>query len=173
MEITSKEEVHILALFDDVDRLFALQDIVQAQLPDTDDESMQEEQVIANENDEVLGFSSKLLIGTSGLSIERLVEFIHEYTGLAIAAHVDREAFGILGQLGFIPEGLPLDALEVRDVRHRESIPDVGSFAFITSSDAHSLSDIGSRSTLFRMEHPSIGEMQMCFRAEHGRSVRL
>ncbi len=173
MEITSQEEVHILALFDDMDRLFSLQEIVQAHLPDTDDETMQEEQVIANEDDEVLGFSTKLLIGASGITIDRLVDMIHEHTGLAIAAHVDREAFGIIGQLGFIPTGLPLDALEIRDPRHREDIPHADSFAFITSSDAHSPGDIGSRSSLFQMEHPSIDELARCFRAEHGRSVRL
>ena len=33
--------------------------------------------------------------------------------GIAIASHIDREAFGIVGQLGFIPEGLSLDALEL------------------------------------------------------------
>lgn len=173
MEITSQEEVHILALFDDVDRLLSLQGIVQAHLPDTDDETIRREQVIANEDDEVLGFSTKLLIGASGIAIDRLVDLIHEHGGLAIAAHVDREAFGILGQLGFIPEGLPLDALEIRDPRHRGNIPHAGSFAFITSSDAHSPRDIGTRSTFFQMEYPRIDELRRCFRGEHGRSVRL
>jgi hypothetical protein len=32
---------------------------------------------------------------------------------LVVAAHVDREAFSIIGQLGFIPESLVLDALEI------------------------------------------------------------
>ena len=34
MEITSAEEVHILGLFDDIDRLFAMQQVVYDHLPD-------------------------------------------------------------------------------------------------------------------------------------------
>ena len=105
MEVTSKEEVHILALFSDEEGLFSLQEIVHENLHGTNDEKLYGEQVIVNEEEEVIGFSDKLLIGATDISIEQLVQLIHERDGLAIAAHVDREGFGIIGQLGFIPKG--------------------------------------------------------------------
>ena len=113
MEITSEEEVHVLALFDNDEKLFELQKKVYDNLPGRNDERVFGEQVIVNENDEVVDVNDRLLIGATGLPLQAIVDAIHSLCGLAIASHVDRESFGIIGQLGFIPEGLPLDALEV------------------------------------------------------------
>lgn len=173
MEVTSKEEVHILALFDTEDKLFSLQEIVYENLRGTNDEKLYGEQVIVNEVEEVIGFSKKLLIGSTDITISRLVNLIHELDGLAIAAHVDREGFGIIGQLGFIPDGLPLDALEIVEPSKRDSIPQKDDFPFITSSDAHSLENIGKRYTTFLMKNVSIDEMRKCLCGEDGRSVRI
>ncbi|HXH86703.1 MAG TPA: PHP domain-containing protein, partial [Nitrospira sp.] len=139
MEVTSKEEVHILALFGNDESLSSFQQVVHENLHGTNDEQLFGEQVIVNEDEEVIGFSDKLLIGATDLTIERLVDLIHEHDGLAIAAHVDREGFGILGQLGFIPEGLPLDALELADPSKRDCIPPEVCMPLVTSSDAHKL----------------------------------
>ena len=70
-------------------------------------------QVIANEHAEVLGFNEHLLSGATTLNLDSIVAAIHDLGGLAVASHVDREGFGLIGQLGFIPQGLPLDAIEV------------------------------------------------------------
>jgi len=70
-------------------------------------------QVLVNESEEVLGFNNRLLIGATELSVNRIVELIHIFNGLAVASHIDREGFGIVGQLGFIPEGIEFDALEI------------------------------------------------------------
>lgn len=173
MEVTSKEEVHILALFDMEDKLFSLQDIVHQNLCGTNDEKLYGEQVIVNEEEEVIGFSKKLLIGSTEITIDRLVDLIHELDGLAVAAHVDREGFGIIGQLGFIPEGLSLDALEIVELSKRDTIPQKEIFPFITSSDAHSLENIGKRYTTFLMKNVSIDEMRKSFCGEDGRGVRI
>ena len=173
MEVTSKEEVHILALFGSEESLFSLQEIVYENLHGINDEKLYGEQVIVNEEDEVLGFSSKLLIGATDISIERLVDLIHAHDGLAIAAHVDREGFGIFGQLGFIPEGLPLDALELADPSKRDRIPQGNCLPFITSSDAHKLEDVGRRSTTFLMEAANTAEIRRCLAGVEGRRTRI
>jgi PHP family Zn ribbon phosphoesterase len=173
MEVTSKEEVHILALFDDRERLFAFQEVVYEHLHGTNDEKLYGEQVVANEDDEVLGFSRKLLIGSTEISLDRLVALVHEFGGLAVAAHVDREGFGIIGQLGFIPEGLGLDALEVTEASKRSGIDGNERYPFIVSSDAHSLDQVGRRYTTFTMNDASVREIRKCFAGEGGRSVRI
>jgi PHP family Zn ribbon phosphoesterase len=144
MEVTSREEVHVLALFGSEENLFALQEIVHANLH-----------------------------GATDITIERLVDLIHERDGLAIAAHVDREGFGIIGQLGLIPEGLPLDALELADPGRREGIPQRGCLPFITSSDAHKLEDVGRRSTTFWMQAASLAEIRRCLSGAEGRRTRI
>ena len=173
MEVTSKEEVHILALFGGEESLLSLQEIVHEHLHGTNDEKLYGEQVIVNAEDEVLGFSSKLLIGATDISIERLVDLIHAHDGLAIAAHVDREGFGIFGQLGFIPAGLPLDALELADPSKRDRIPQGNCLPFITSSDAHKLEDVGRRSTTFLMEAANTAEIRRCLAGVEGRRTRI
>jgi hypothetical protein len=179
MEVTSQEEVHIVALFGDEERLFSLQEIVYEHLRGTNDERLYGQQVIVNEDDEVIGFSDRLLIGATDITLERLVDLIHEHDGLAIAAHVDREGFGILGQLGFIPDGLPLDALEVADPSNvarfvtGDRIPQSDRFPFITSSDAHRLEDVARRVTTLLMNTVSLDELRQCFLGHAGRAVRI
>ena len=173
MEVTSKEEVHILALFGSAERLFSFQAIVHENLHGTNDEKRYGEQVIVDEEEEVIGFSDKLLIGATDITLERLVDLIHEFEGLAIAAHVDREGFGIIGQLGFIPEGLHLDALELADPSKRDRLPPGGRWPFITSSDAHKLEDVGRRSTTFLMEAANIAEIRQCLSRGHEGRTRI
>lgn len=173
LEVTSQEEVHVLALFDSLESAFALQEIVYTHLPGENDEDAFGMQVVVNADGEVLGFNSKLLIGASTLSIEEVTAHIKELDGLAIAAHIDREGFSLLGQLGFIPPHLPLDALEVSP---RTSIAEAKArfqpeLPLTCSSDAHTVEDIGKGSTNFYIEEGTTRELKKAFRGEEGRRV--
>lgn len=170
MEITSSEEVHILALFDDEENLFALQKIIYEHLPGLNDEKRFGEQVVANENDEVIDFNTRLLIGATELSVDNIVHTIHELNGLAVASHIDRESFSIIGQLGFIPQGLQLDAVEISAKGKMEDFKDI-SFPIITSSDAHKLDDIGSTFTRFFMKEINLEEIKKSLLGQNGRKV--
>lgn len=172
IEITSKEEVHVLALFDNEKSLHSMQQIIYDNLIETDDEKIYGDQVVVNEDDEVLGFNKKLLIGAVELSIESIVNSIHELGGIAIASHVDRERFSLISQLGFIPEGLVLDALEVSNKSQIQKFSD-RSLPIVTFSDAHSLKDIGRNYTSFSMEQLTFDEMRKSLRGEEGRKIEI
>jgi hypothetical protein len=128
-----------------------------------------------NEDHDVLGFNKRLLAGATELSVEQVVDSICGLEGLAIAAHVDRETFGILGQLGFIPEELRLDALELsantRPEEARRRFPEYAGYAFVRSSDAHSATDIGKVWTSLLLCEPSTREIKMALHGEDGRGV--
>ncbi|MEW6214861.1 MAG: PHP domain-containing protein [Nitrospirota bacterium] len=178
IEVTSSEEVHIVGLFGDINSALRLQDIVYENLqPGENDEKVFGYQVVVNENDEVLGFNKRLLIGSTRLSVNKIVETIHSFGGLAIAAHIDREGFGIIGQLGFIPSDLRLDALEIspnisiEDARRR--FEEYSHIPWITSSDAHNLSDIGRVSTGLFMNHSTFDELCLTLKGIDGRRVIL
>lgn len=175
IEITSQEEVHVMALFEEEESLNRIQEIVYEHLPGTNDEDAFGEQVIVDENDEVLALNEKLLIGATTLMIDEVVEIIHQLGGVAIASHVDREAFSIIGQLGFIPEGLDLDGIEVsaRSTKKetKERFPHIQDFPMVSFSDAHYLDDIGKRATTFLIEKPTVGEIQKAFRGTDGRHI--
>jgi hypothetical protein len=173
MEITSQEEVHILAFFDKPEPAFKLQDIIYQNLPGENDEETFGMQVVVNENGEVLRFNNKLLIGASTLSVEEIVDTIHSLDGLAIAAHIDREGFSLVGQLGFIPPDLDLDALEISP---HISLPEArekfnSSLPLTCASDAHFLEDIGTGMSSFYIQEASTTEIKKALLNEEGRKI--
>ena len=74
MEVCSKEEVHILALFQDLDPARKMQSYVYANMPGENKPEVFGCQVIANENDEVLGENPRLLIGATRLGLYDIVK---------------------------------------------------------------------------------------------------
>jgi len=175
MEVTSKEEVHILALFDEDDKLSELQEIVYKNLKGTNDDELFGYQLIVNEQDEIIDINNRLLIGATDLSVDRIVEHIHSLNGIAIASHVDRERFSLIGQLGFVPDGLELDALELspRYMSHKKhlSFPLSQDLPLVTFSDAHFVEDIGKTATTFLIEDINVTELRKAFKNRDGRSI--
>ena len=89
MEVTSQEEVHVLALFDDIENALKLQEYVYSKLPGKNDEEAFGMQVIVNEKEEVLGFNDKLLIGATTIPLDEVLQLIHSFDGVTIASHID------------------------------------------------------------------------------------
>lgn len=175
IEVTSAEEVHIVGLFPSDVAAQGMQDEIYARLLGENDEEVFGYQVVVDENDEVEDLDQRLLVGATTLTTERVVKLIHQMNGLAVASHVDRQGFGIFGQLGFIPPDLELDALEVS--RHsdfdtiRAQYPQTRGYTLITSSDAHFLDDIGTAATLVRMAEPTFEELSKALAGRDGREV--
>ncbi len=176
MEVTTREEVHIIALFDETREVLNLQRQVYEHLPPGENnETLFGPQIIANDLDEVEGYNRRLLITATSITLKVLVEEIHKLGGLAIASHVDRETYGIIGQLGFIPDDLKLDALEISPRMNRSDalarFPEIKKFPLISASDAHFLDDIGKATTSFLLEKPTIDEIRKAFLNNDGRKV--
>jgi predicted metal-dependent phosphoesterase TrpH len=170
VEITSREEVHILGLFKTERDLMSLQDIIYENLPGQNDEEAFGLQLVVDENSNVVAQNSRLLIGATTLTLEQVIEAIHSFNGLAIASHVDRQRFSLIGQLGFIPKDLKLDALEVSAPA---SLRQEYNYPVLISSDAHFLEDIGRNSTCFMIEETTLCEIGQALRNEMGRTVVL
>ena len=175
IEITALKEVHVLGLFASTDEVLAVQEEVYARLYGENDEDVFGFQVVVDEDDLVEDLEKRLLISATTLSTERVVDLIHGFGGLAVASHVDRSGFGIFGQLGFIPPGLQLEALEVSKrsdfERVRGRYPQCRDYPLIMSSDAHFLADIGSAITLARMAEPTFDELSKALAGEEGRGI--
>lgn len=175
MEITSAEEVHILALLPDIEAALELQSRVYRALPGRNDEKIFGMQVVANEHSEVLGFNEYLLAGATTLEVDKVVSSIHAVGGLAVASHVDREGFGIIGQLGFVPTGLPLDALEVSQRTSlpiaRASFAPKGEYSILCASDAHEPKDVGRAATFMLLEEPTWVELRQALAGQGGRAI--
>ncbi|MBN2298099.1 MAG: PHP domain-containing protein [Deltaproteobacteria bacterium] len=175
MEVTTREEVHVLAFFERVEQLDTLQAYVYEHLNGLNNEKAFGMQVIVNEIGEVEGFNERLLIGATEISLEDLVERVHEYGGLAVAAHIDRPSFSVLSQLGFVPAHVPFDALEISarlslaEARHK--FPELEKYTFITSSDAHFIEDLGKTCIRMNLKEPSFSEIRLALQNKDGRYV--
>ena len=181
MEVTTNEEVHILAIFNDIEDVLKLQDVVYENLLHIENNAPDLiggfNQVVVNEKNEVLSFNNRLLIAATQLTAYSVVDTIHSLGGLAIASHIDREVFGIISHLGFIPPDLKLDALEISPntslEKAKEIFEEYSHIPWITSSDAHHLNDIGSVSTGLLMHDSTFEELCMAIKGVDGRKVIL
>jgi len=175
MEITTSEEVHILALLPGLDDLAHVQKIVYDRLPGHNDERLFGCQAVVNEIGEVEEINERLLIGATEIGMGDLVEIIHSCGGLAVASHIDRESFSVISQLGFVDDDSGLDALEISRAlgvqQGRKRYPELSRYPFIGSSDAHSLSDIGSATTAMRLGEGTFEEVKLAIRHAEGRCI--
>lgn len=177
MEITTSEEVHIVALFPNNIQAWKMQQVIYSKLEGVNDEDLFGVQAVVNESDEVVSINEKLLIGVPNLTINEVVEHIHKFKGIAICAHIDREGFGIIGKLGFIPDDLPIDAIELspltKDIKPLlDNNPDLAKFPIFFSSDAHTLDAIGNAYTALLLQEPSFREIKLAIRERAHRQIR-
>ena len=175
IEVTSKEEIHLIALFDRQEDCTALQNLIYQNLPGENVEEVFGPQTVVNERDETIGVNRRLLIGATLLPLERIVSFVNSLRGVTIASHIDRQAFSIVGQLGFIPEGVPLDGLEISRRTSKEEAKErfysYQRFSFVRFSDAHQLEDIGKNFTHFLLEKTSSEEGKLALHHREGRGI--
>jgi PHP family Zn ribbon phosphoesterase len=175
MEVKSREEVHLLALFARMDCLQRLQGLVYSHLPGINDESRFGCQAIVNELDEVEGFNERLLIGATELALADLVRHIHDFGGLTVASPKDRESFSVISNLGFVDPEIPFDALEISErtglARARGKYPEFANYPFLVSSEAHRIEEIGRGHTEIFLAEPSVHELKMAFSGQEGRRI--
>jgi hypothetical protein len=169
MELQTREEVHLLVYFDEPGSCHDLAAVVYEHLPDRRNEPEYfGDQVIVDIDETILGVEAKLLVNSLDLGFDEAVALARRHGGLPVPAHVDRDAFGLIGQLGLVPEGLEFDLVETI----AGELPDgFGDASAICSSDAHDLIQIGQRSTLFTIQRVSLTEICRAAAGEGGRSV--
>ena len=175
MEVTSKEEIHLLALFNRREDCMIFQNLIYQNLLGENVEEVFGCQTMVNEKDETIGTNRKMLIGATLLPLEQIVSVVGSLRGVTIASHIDRQAFSLLGQLGFIPEGLSLDGLEISSRTSKEEAQKrfhaYRHYSFVRFSDAHYLEDIGKNITHFLLAQTTSEEIKMALHHQGGRKV--
>lgn len=176
-EVTSKEEIHLLALFGDAASAGKFQEYIDAHLPFVANRSdLFGDQVVVDANDTITYVEPRLLISALTASLHEIEAEVHRLNGLFIPAHIDKPVNSIISQLGFIPEGLPIDALEisgfsgVEEARKKFNLSQ--EVAVIRNSDAHLPEDIGRNPSVFEIERLAFEEVKQALLHQNGRSVR-
>lgn len=163
MELQTLEEIHLLAFFDTYNLALAFQEKIYSLLPDIqNDADYFGDQVVVNEDNEIVRIEDRLLLNSAQISITDAAAWIKNHGGLCIPSHVDSPTFSIISQLGYMPEDLPCDALEVRNNENvAELLPFImrKDIPFVSFSDAHYLVDIGKRRINLELEEPNCSEI--------------
>ncbi|MBR2809060.1 MAG: PHP domain-containing protein [Erysipelotrichaceae bacterium] len=145
IEAESKEEVHVLGIFNNLKDNQDFGKYVDDHLPAIpNDENYFGKQEIKNDQDETIATYPKLLLQSLDIGIDELIRMIHQYRGKAILAHIYDKANSITHQLGFIPPSLDYDGVEVKnDEQAKRYHDEYGKDVLIfIDSDAHYLTDI-------------------------------
>ena len=104
----------MLCYFRTVQACMAFGEAIYAHLaPTPNNERFFGRQQVMNERDEEIDVEERLLIGALDLPFEACAARIREAGGLCVPAHINRGSSGVLGALGFLPQGVHYDALEV------------------------------------------------------------
>ena len=177
MEITTAEECHVVGLFPDAAAAEAAGAEVGATLPaaDEDYQTFFGEQHLLDAAGLETGREMLALATATPLSVDAAVALVHRHGGIAVAAHIDRPSFGVIGQLGFFPDEAGFDAVELS--RHvaagsgQEAAFLVHGLPVLHSSDAHYVADVGAARTAVTCERPSFDELALAIRGREGRRI--
>ena len=142
LEVTTMEEIHLLALFKTLGEAMEFGSWIESLLPRMQNNPrLFGRQLCSDVTGSELEEVDLFLYGPADMSFDDLVVAILEANGLAIPAHIDRPANSVIANLGFLPH-LPYSAVESIAIPPRV---DTGGYAVIQGSDAHYLEHIGRR----------------------------
>ncbi len=175
-EITTKEEVHCLAFFEHAAQLEKFQQFIDEKLirilnPD----GHFGYQPVIREDESIVELVPWFLPAALDAGISEVQKKVFSLNGIFIPAHIDRPSCGLIGQLGFIPENLEYDALEISRHGSKKYVEKHGVLkvnnSFLRSSDAHYLPQIGEICSVFNMFENSFKEIKKALNQLNGRFV--
>lgn len=173
-EVNTSEEIHVLVFFPDFDRLDNFQHYIDQHLPVVENNpEILGFQVIVDADSNILAYEDRYLGVSLDVGIDELSRYVRNLGGIFIPAHVDRPINSLFSQLGFLPEDLLFDALQISKksdeqvVRHDYMLsPEISIVKF---SDAHYPENIGEVYTLFEMQEVSFDEFKKALQRIDGR----
>jgi hypothetical protein len=177
-EMTSREEVHCLGLFEDFDALRIFQDYLDQHLTIIPhNATLFGYQVLVDEDENILEELDNYLGASLDVSIEEIEQKVHELSGIFIPAHIDRPRNSLFSQLGFFPPELKVDALQISkladEMNIREKYKISSDITIVKFSDTHFPTDLGKIYTNFEMANPSFSEIRKALHHEDERKVQI
>ncbi len=156
VEMTTAEDVHIVALFPDLENAEEFDAAYEKyRVLYKNRKDIFGDQLIYGEDDELIGEEENLLLNASTLSIEDAVKFAEGFGAVAFPAHIDRDENGIIAALGDLPAEPRFSCVELRDngklPEYTEKY-DLKKKRILVDSDAHYLWDIHEAENFVMLE---------------------
>jgi 3',5'-nucleoside bisphosphate phosphatase len=163
MELQTREEVHLLCLFDTLEQAENWQKKVDSILPDRpNNPEFFGEQFVVDAEGEFIRREERLLINSADIGLDEAAAQVHALGGFAVPAHVDRKAFSLIANLGLVPPGLEIS----RHLKSSEAAiryPQIRGYPLIQSGDVHRLGEFLGVCE-FHIETPNLTEIRMALK---------
>lgn len=177
MEVQSREDVHILCLFEDFETLSTWQFAVDNALPDMENNAeFLGEQFVVDKSGDFIRTEPRMLLTSTHFSIDEIFERVNALGGLVIPAHVNRTSYGLFPTLGLLSPEWPILALEIsRHITPEQAaatFPFIKGIPLIQSGDVHQL-DQFLGTTIFTLAEPTLAEIKMAFKGKKARNVNI
>lgn len=177
MEVQSREDVHLLCLFGDIETLTQWQSDVDKALPDIPNNvEYFGEQFVVDESGEFIRSEPRMLITSTHFSIDEIFERVNALGGLVIPAHVDRSSYGLFPTLGLLSDQWPILALEIsRHLTPEKAVsmyPFIKGIPLIQDGDVHQL-DQFLGTTIFTLAEPTLAEIKLALMGQNLRTVNI
>ncbi len=178
VEVTTQEEIHCLAFFENEIELLKFQDYIDQYLPDfKNNTDLFGYQIVVDENEDIVFEEDRLLISALNADIDTIESKVHELNGVFIPAHANKASNSLISQLGIIPRNLKADAYEITKQITEEGFISQNRLnpetTLIRNSDAHFLDQIAAITTIYEMESPDLAEFKLALNGLNGRKVVL
>jgi 3',5'-nucleoside bisphosphate phosphatase len=176
VELQTREEVHVLCLFDELSQVEEMQTVIDIHMPELKNyPDIFGEQYVVDETGDFIRSEERLLSSSVNLTLNEAWENVNRLGGLFIPAHINRHLFGLLAVLGFIPTDIPIEVLEIsRHISPVEAVqkfPSLAQYCIIQDGDVHHLYDfLGS--TEWKLEQPTIAELKLAIHEKEGRTIQ-
>lgn len=176
VEITSKEEVHCLAFFKDMNSLNTFQYYLDKHLPNIPNQADKfGYQLVVDKDENILHEEPRWLVPAIRQSINQVADMVHQLEGVFIPAHINKTTNSLISQLGFIPSNLQADAFEISKHINRQQIVQqhttLETFSILQNSDAHYIEDIGSVYNTIEMKELSFAEFKLALKQKNNRRI--
>lgn len=140
MELTTREELHLLAYFPSLQAALSCHSLLPDYLPKARNRpAFFGEQLLVDAGGLVTGQEQGLLMGALSLDLSEACSLVRGLGGVPVPAHIYR-SFGLITVLGMMPTSVRFHSVEIKA---GEAIPP-GTLALF-SSDAHRLGEIHER----------------------------
>ena len=164
MELTTSEEVHVLCLFHNLEDAMGFDAYVEPrilQIPN--DPKAFGDQFLCDENDDVIGTFPTLLISATDISFDKVDEAIKPFNGVMVPAHIDKNSFSLMSNLGFVPPDSDFKCFELANMGNlhklQEANPYLKNCNVITDSDAHYIDRINEAVNTLYAQSNSIDDV--------------
>ncbi len=156
MELTTAEDIHLVALFPTLEQAMAFDGEVYPRiLPIINRPEVFGNQWVVDAEDRILSTEERLLINATDLDVSSAISLVRHYDGIVYPAHIDRPSNGMVAILGSVPKDYGFSCVEFNNPALRDKIlAEQGLHPCLTlfGSDAHSLGNINEAEHFIDLE---------------------